>query len=65
MTDLCAYLRIHRSTLYQLVRDRKIPFFRIGADYRFDRQAIDEWRMAQQFPDPATAPRRGPKPGKG
>jgi excisionase family DNA binding protein len=28
--ELSDYLRIHRSTLYRLIKTRQIPFFRIG-----------------------------------
>jgi len=40
---VCDYLRIHKSTLYRLIKRDEIPYFRIGSDYRFNREAIDEW----------------------
>jgi excisionase family DNA binding protein len=46
-TEACDYLRIHRSTLYRLIKRREIPFFLIGSDYRFNREEIDEWRMTR------------------
>jgi excisionase family DNA binding protein len=45
--DVCDYLHIHRSTLYRLIRRSEIPYFRIGSDYRFNREEIDEWRMSR------------------
>jgi excisionase family DNA binding protein len=60
VAELCAYLSIHRDTLYHLIR-RLIPAFRVGSDYRFDRAAIEQWRRSQKFPDSASAPNRGPK----
>ena len=45
MTELAGYLRIHRSTLYRLLKLRAIPGFRIGNDWRFNRESIDEWRL--------------------
>jgi hypothetical protein len=34
--------------------------FRVGSDYRFNRQAIDEWRRAQELQAalPSSRPRR-------
>jgi excisionase family DNA binding protein len=43
--EVCTYLGIHKSTLFRLVDARKIPFFRIGSDYRFNCEAIDEWML--------------------
>jgi excisionase family DNA binding protein len=42
--ELCEYLRIHRATLYGLLKAGKIPHFLVGADYRFNRESIEEWR---------------------
>jgi excisionase family DNA binding protein len=41
--EVCAYLRIHRSTLFRLIEAGKIPHFRIGSDYRFNREMIEAW----------------------
>jgi excisionase family DNA binding protein len=41
---VCAYLHISRATLYRMINRSKIPFFRIGYHYRFNREQIDEWR---------------------
>jgi excisionase family DNA binding protein len=46
--DICTYLRIHQTTLYRLVKAEKIPHFRVGADYRFNREAIDAWMKNQK-----------------
>jgi excisionase family DNA binding protein len=61
--ELCGLLRIHKSTLYRLIKKGNFPHFRIGTDYRFSREAIDEWRLAQggQRPRPG---QHGPKPHK-
>jgi excisionase family DNA binding protein len=47
---------IHKSTLYQLIKKHQLPVFRVGSDYRFDRQAIDGWCRAQEAKQ--HAPRR-------
>ena len=58
--ELSAYLRIHHTTLYRLIRKRQIPCFRVGSDYRFNRQVIDDWRRAQELQSalPSSQPRR-------
>jgi excisionase family DNA binding protein len=45
--DLAAYLRVHPSTIYRLVKRRELRAFKVGADWRFNREAIDRWRLAQ------------------
>jgi excisionase family DNA binding protein len=41
--ELAEYLRVHRSTVYKLLRRRELPGFRIGTDWRFRREVIDQW----------------------
>lgn len=49
VAELCASFKIHRSTIYRLIKRGMIPHFRIGSDYRFNREAIDQWwRSLQQ-----------------
>jgi excisionase family DNA binding protein len=45
--ELAEYLRVHRSTLYRLLKKQQLPGFKIGSDWRFDVEAIDQWRMQQ------------------
>jgi len=47
--ELANYLRVHQTTIYRLLKMRKIPAFRVGSDWRFDRATIDEWiRLGHQ-----------------
>ena len=46
--EVAQYLRIHSSTLYRLIRRDQIPFFKMGSDYRFDRNLIDKWIANRQ-----------------
>src|SRR5216684_1985671 len=41
--EVCDLLRIHRSTIYRLVRRGKIPSFKIGKDWRFRKDQIMRW----------------------
>jgi excisionase family DNA binding protein len=49
VTELADYLRVHRSTVYRLLKNGKLPAFRVGSDWRFTTQAIDQWRMGATF----------------
>jgi excisionase family DNA binding protein len=48
--EICDLLQVHPSTVYKLVRQRKIPSFRIGSDWRFRRDVIMRW-MAERSMD--------------
>jgi excisionase family DNA binding protein len=45
VTQLSAYLKVHRSTIYRLLRTRELPGYRVGSDWhwRFNREDIDHW----------------------
>jgi excisionase family DNA binding protein len=45
--ELAEYLRVHRSTHYRLLKKQQLPGFKIGSDWRFNVEAIDQWRMQQ------------------
>lgn len=49
VAEVCAYLHVHRSTLYRLIKAGEIPFFRMGSGLRFNRETIDEWRKSQSY----------------
>jgi excisionase family DNA binding protein len=41
-------LRVHQTTVYRLLREHKLPAFRVGADWRFNREAIERWMTHEQ-----------------
>jgi excisionase family DNA binding protein len=43
--ELADYLRCHPSSIYNLLKKSKIPGFKVGSDWRFKRESIDEWRL--------------------
>ena len=47
VNELSEYLRVHRSTIYRLLKKGQLPGFKIGSDWRFNVEAIDQWRMQQ------------------
>jgi excisionase family DNA binding protein len=45
--EISNLLRLHPATVYKLVKQGKIPSFRIGSEWRFRKDVIMRW-MAQQ-----------------
>ena len=45
--EVAAYLNVHTSTIYRMLRQGILPAFKIGSDWRFHREAIDRWIKAQ------------------
>ncbi len=41
--EISGYLSISVSMIRKLIREKKIPFHRIGTKYLFDKKEIDEW----------------------
>ncbi len=46
--EVSNYLRVHRSTIYRLLRQHRLPAFRVGSDWRFNIEAIDRWRAEME-----------------
>ena len=49
--DVAEYLQVHKSTIYRLLRQRRIPAFKVGTDWRFNIESIDEWRKSLEERD--------------
>ena len=47
VSELSEYLRVHRSTIYRLLKKGQLPGFKIGSDWRFNVESIDRWRLEQ------------------
>lgn len=42
--EAIAYLNLGSSSaLYRLIREHRLPFCRVGRNYRFDRRELDAW----------------------
>ena len=54
--ELATYLSVHPSTIYRLLKAKKLPAFKVGSDWRFNLESIDDWRLAQDKPDPTFQP---------
>lgn len=44
--EVSAYLRVHPSTIYRMLKKNLLPAFRVGSDWRFTVEAIDRWRAS-------------------
>jgi excisionase family DNA binding protein len=71
ISELSAHLRVHPTTIYRLLREGRIPGFRVGSAWRFSRAAIEVWEHGQAEPitdgdGQSAAPRKakGRKPRK-
>jgi excisionase family DNA binding protein len=53
--ELSAYLHVHRSTIYRLLKRYEIPPFHVGGDWRFNVEAIDPLVLRQTNPHRAPA----------
>lgn len=43
LRQLAEYLKCHPASLYRLIKDGAVPYFRLGGVYRFQRSTIDDW----------------------
>jgi excisionase family DNA binding protein len=61
LEEVAAYLRVHESTVYRLLKKQSIPAFKLGSDWRFNQESIDKW-IAQGEQEHATPrPRQRPQ----
>lgn len=42
--EIAQYLRVHPYTVKRLARAGKIPGFKVGEQWRFDVQEIEDWK---------------------
>ena len=49
--EVSAYLRVSKGTIYRLLKQNRIPGFRIGSDWRFNVEEIDRWRLKHTVRD--------------
>ena len=46
--EVAALLKVHHTSVYRFIKRESIPAFKIGADWRFSRRAIEKWLRDQQ-----------------
>ncbi|MDF2064970.1 helix-turn-helix domain-containing protein [Bacillus sp. Cr_A10] len=47
--ELCNLLGISNTTTYSMVRENKIPYFRIKGKILFNRKVIEDWTRQQSL----------------
>lgn len=47
LDEVAAYLKVGKRTVYRLAATKKIPAFKVGGTWRFQRQEIDQWIKRQ------------------
>ena len=52
-TEVATYFKVHPTTIYKLLRCGKLPAFKIGTDWRFDRDAIEKLMIDRQLKLPS------------
>ena len=50
LREVSAYLHVHPSTIYRMLKQHQLPAFQVGSDWRFSIEAIDHWRLQQETP---------------
>jgi len=43
--QVARYLKVDKFTVYRLVSQKKIPAFKVGNQWRFNRKLIDAWLL--------------------
>ena len=43
--DVAKLLHLHAMTVYRLVREGKLPGFKVGGRWRFHRSALEDWMV--------------------
>jgi excisionase family DNA binding protein len=56
--ELSEHLRVHPTTIYRLLRQGRLPGFRVGSNWRFSREAIEQWEREQAGRAAGSPPRR-------
>ncbi len=50
ITEVAERLRMHPVSVYRLVKEAKLPVFRIGRLLRFDADQVEKWILSAELP---------------
>lgn len=48
LKEVAEYLSIHPDSVRRYVKRGLLPAFKIGTDWRFNKESVDQWRKAQE-----------------
>ena len=43
IVEVANYMGIHKITLYRLIKENKIPAFKVGRQWRFKKELLEHW----------------------
>jgi len=43
LPELAKYIRVHKSTVYRMLKQNRIPAIKVGNQWRFKKDRIDRW----------------------
>ncbi|MEW6245156.1 MAG: helix-turn-helix domain-containing protein [Nitrospirota bacterium] len=43
VAETCRYLKVTPRTLYRYIRNRRLPGFKLGKEWRFVRSDLEQW----------------------
>jgi len=59
VSDLAHYLRVHKMTVYRLIKSGELPAFKVGGKYwRVKLEVVDRWRLRIQRGTPGQTSQR-------
>jgi len=47
ITDLADYLKVTRRTIYEWLKEKRVPAVKLVGQWRFKKDKIDEWLESQ------------------
>ena len=53
LEEVADFLHVHPSTVYRLLKKRGIPAFKMGSDWRFNQESIEQWVKNLETEQPA------------
>jgi excisionase family DNA binding protein len=56
LEDVAQFLKVHPSTVYRLLKNRSIPAFKVGSDWRFNQDSIERWIKEREAERPIEWP---------
>lgn len=54
LDEVADYLQLSPKTVYRMVQAKKVPCFRLGRQWRFRRDQLDQWLMQQAYQEPTS-----------
>ena len=52
LEEVAEYLQLSTKTVYRLVQSRRVPCFRIGRQWRFKRDQLEDWLTKETYREP-------------